>query len=93
MQPTRQHFLDRLVWCLSQLKAAVALADDENEMVATSDMEPSFVGYMDMVLELLQPLCIYSSRPNQQTNVSEQKAEVMRHHNFVFSFTLSKFCS
>lgn len=75
-QPSRQHFLDRLIWCLSQLKATIAMADGDHTLIDTIDMEPSFVGYMDMVLELLQPLSVYSAHPSQQTNLSEQKAEV-----------------
>lgn len=76
LQPTRQHFLDRLVWCLSQLKATVALTDDEAALATAMEMEPSFVGYMDMVLDILQPLSIYSAQPYEQSNVAEMKAEV-----------------
>lgn len=56
------------------------MVDDDNALNNSLDADPSFVSYMDMVLDLLQPLSLYSLSP--LTNVSEQKAEVRSPYSF-----------
>lgn len=61
------------------MKTSVAMSDESINAAsdAVIESDQSFVNYMDMVLTLLTPLSLYSSKPfDKRTNISEQKAEV-----------------
>ena len=74
-QSSRQHFLDRIVWCLQRLQSTI----DEAATTTEGEIEGNFVTYMDMALVALAPLGLYTSndRPAKQNDIlSEQCAEV-----------------
>uniref|UniRef100_A0A182K6W1 Serendipity locus protein alpha n=1 Tax=Anopheles christyi TaxID=43041 RepID=A0A182K6W1_9DIPT len=55
LRQARQCFLDRIIWCLERLKAALE-SDDTTESVTDSN----FVSYLDLALSLIAPLTVAS---------------------------------
>lgn len=68
----RQHFLDRMLWCLDRLKPV-----NNSGMVHTVQADDAnFVNYMDIALELVAPMAIFSSDDSHCSNFAAKNAEV-----------------
>ncbi|XP_037821662.1 serendipity locus protein alpha isoform X1 [Lucilia sericata] len=68
---SRQHFLDRINWCLERLRSCLKfLSNREEPKKLTIPEERSFVELMDMVLDLLAP---YSSYKDESQTAATQK--------------------
>ncbi|XP_037052544.1 serendipity locus protein alpha-like [Bradysia coprophila] len=65
LAPTRQFFLDRIMWCLSHIKT---ISD------SCTVTDTNFVHLMDVALDLLAPLTLFGSESNT-TNIAEHHAE------------------
>lgn len=72
----RQHFLDRMLWCLDMLKSI-----EHNSSIATAADTANFVNYMDIVLELVAPMAIFSCDELDCSNVAAKNAEVSYGNN------------
>lgn len=66
IKPTRQFFLDRIMWCLSRIKSL-------NDSTITPDT--NFVHLMDVALELVAPLTLFAAE-NNTSNIAKYRAEV-----------------
>lgn len=66
IQPTRQFFLDRMMWCLSRIKSI-------NDSSVTADT--NFVHLMDTALDLVAPLTLFVSDADT-SNIAKHHAEV-----------------
>uniref|UniRef100_A0A8D8JRF0 Serendipity locus protein alpha n=2 Tax=Culex pipiens TaxID=7175 RepID=A0A8D8JRF0_CULPI len=73
LSSTRQFFLDRIVWCISKIKA---LAEDSS-LQQESSTESNFVSFLDLALNLVGPMTIGFDDNGQDINRAEQDAEAM----------------
>ncbi|TMW39532.1 hypothetical protein DOY81_015389, partial [Sarcophaga bullata] len=51
----RQHFLDRVLWCLNRLCACLINLSSEDAKKPSENENKSFIDCMDAVLDLLAP--------------------------------------
>lgn len=68
----RQHFLDRMLWCLDRLK----FIDNSSMVIPALADNANFVNYMDIALELVAPMAIFSNSDINCSNVAARNAEV-----------------
>ncbi|XP_059623009.1 serendipity locus protein alpha-like [Phlebotomus argentipes] len=71
LTPSRQHFLDRILWCLARIRSSVASITD-NVALPDAIEDANFVIFLDTALDLLEPLTTYEE---DEQNVAERNAE------------------
>uniref|UniRef100_A0A182Q0P1 Serendipity locus protein alpha n=1 Tax=Anopheles farauti TaxID=69004 RepID=A0A182Q0P1_9DIPT len=68
----RQCFLDRIIWCLERLKAVL-----ENDSPCESVTESNFVSYLDLALNLINPLTVASDETCAEDEYEQRYHEVI----------------
>lgn len=79
---SRQHFLDRILWCLDRLRSCLKSLTAQNAKKTTTPEESSYVELMDMVLDLLSPYSCYREETLDDLtkdciNIAENQAQAM----------------
>ncbi|XP_055691430.1 serendipity locus protein alpha-like [Lutzomyia longipalpis] len=69
LTPSRQHFLDRILWCLARIRSSVSSITDN---VAVVEEDANFVVFLDAALDLLAPMTTFQENPE---NVAESNAD------------------
>lgn len=68
-QPSRQFFLDRILWCVNRLKTL--------DFSDHNDIEINFVYFMDMAIEIIEPHAVLFQGISNESNVANRHAEAM----------------
>ncbi|KAM7345398.1 spitting Image isoform 1-T1 [Cochliomyia hominivorax] len=79
---SRQHFLDRIIWCLGRLRTCLKSLQSSEAKKPTLPEERSFVELMDVVFDFLAPYSSYqdendNNESREYVNVAENQAQAM----------------
>lgn len=75
---TREHFVDRMVWCVNEISDSVKLAANNNESM---DVQHNLVYCMDALLDLIAPLTLF----NKDSTITMDHHELARQRCLVES--------
>lgn len=76
LQPTRQHFLDRIVWCLAKTAKSISECRPKGDTRLPKSDQSNFVLAMDQALDMIGPLTMFAEH-EQGRNSAAVRAEVM----------------
>lgn len=75
---TREHFVDRVVWCLSEISTSVQSAVNNSESM---DVQDNLVYCMDALLDLIAPLTLF----NKDSTITMDRHDLDQHRYLVES--------
>lgn len=80
LKASRQHFLDRILWCLERLRSAIKILKSSDPERSDHPEDSTFVELMDMVLDQLSPYTTYKDVTGSEIvsmNVAEDQSQAI----------------
>lgn len=80
LKASRQHFLDRILWCLERLRSAIKILKSSDRERSDHPEDSTFVELMDMVLDQLSPYTTYKDVTGSEIvsmNVAEDQSQAI----------------
>ncbi|XP_059226301.1 serendipity locus protein alpha isoform X2 [Stomoxys calcitrans] len=71
----RQHFLERILWCLDRLRATIRILKSKGSPLAMLSEDNTFVDLMDMALDQLMPYTTYIDGDKTDENCDVRSSE------------------